>query len=430
VTEQRASLAWLPARTWATPSLGLAVAAFLLPLAGALAPLAIAPLLLVSALLVLALGGHRRLGRLIALRALLAVLGLVCLWATASALWSILPAHSLLEGLRLFAIVASGLILVAEVLGLDALERERVSRALISGFLLALALLAVVALARLALPLPSPGTATARWLRGYTRFDRGATTLALALWPVLLVVGRSGMLWRGIALTGATAVVVLGLPSRAAMLSLLVGMVLLPLGVRMPRLVAGAIGAGVVAIGFAFAVLPLNGAIISRIHEGFPWLHDSALHRLAIWQFGMDRIAERPVLGWGLDAAREIPGGSVLIDDPSLPGQLIGFGQWMPLHPHSAVLQWRLELGIPGAILCTLVVLWLVARIAGSTSVSPRSRAIGLSLTASALVVVLVSYGFWQAWWQSSLWLLAALMLAALPAEESGSARETAGTPA
>jgi O-antigen ligase len=381
-------------------------------------------LLLVSSLLSLALGARRWLGRLTSVGILLLMLGLVCAWATASALWSILPVHSLLEGLRLSAIVAAGLILVAEAMDLDALERERVSRALVLGFLLGLALLALAALARATLPLPVQGTVVAHWLRAYTRFDRGATTLALALWPTLLVVGRPGVGWRGIALVFATALVVLGLPSRAAMLSVLAGLVLLPLGMRMPRLVASVISAGVVAIDLAFAFLPLNGAIISRIHENFPWLHDSALHRLAIWHFGMDRISERPVLGWGLDASREIPGGSTLMDDPSLPERLIGFGQWMPLHPHNAVLQWRLELGIPGAILCTLIVLWLLARVAGSTSAAVRSRAIGLSLTASALVVVLVSYGFWQAWWQSSLWLLATLMLAVAPAEASGVARE------
>jgi hypothetical protein len=35
-----------------------------------------------------------------------------------------------------------------------------------------------------------------------------------------------------------------------------------------------------------------------------------------------------------------------------------------------------------------------------------------MALVAGALVVALVSYGFWQAWWQSSLWITAALAVA------------------
>ena len=40
---------------------------------------------------------------------------------------------------------------------------------------------------------------------------------------------------------------------------------------------------------------------------------DSAGHRLEIWHFAGQRIAERPLLGWGLDASRAIPGGNALI---------------------------------------------------------------------------------------------------------------------
>ena len=418
MTEQPVAMMSPQARSWATPGLGLVVAAFLLPPVAAVAPLAIAPLLAVSSVLALALGAYRRLEQLIPLRPLIVILGLLCLWATASALWSILPLHSLLEGLRLFAIVAAGLIMVLVALDLAAPERERLGRALLWGFLIALALLAVAALARATLPLPPQGTPMARWLRGYARFDRGATALALGIWPSLLVVGRSRAGWRGVALFLATAVVVFGLPSRAAMLSLLVGLGLLPLSLRMPRLVAGAIGAGVVVFGLAFSFATLDSATISRIDQNIPWLQNSALHRLAIWHFGMDRIAERPLLGWGFDASRAMPGGSTLIDDPSMPSRLIGYGLWMPLHPHNAVLQWRLELGIPGLVLCTLVVLWVLSRIATGGTVPARSRAIGLSLSAAALIVALVSYGFWQAWWQSSLWLLAALTLAVAPGDD------------
>ena len=72
----------------------------------------------------------------------------------------------------------------------------------------------------------------------------------------------------------------------------------------------------------------------------------SAGHRLWIWSFAGDRIAERPLTGWGLDASRSIPGGK----DPIRPGET-----WLPLHPHNASLQLWLELGIDRRHACLVL---------------------------------------------------------------------------
>ena len=72
----------------------------------------------------------------------------------------------------------------------------------------------------------------------------------------------------------------------------------------------------------------------------------SAAHRLLIWSFVGDRIAEHPLAGWGLNSSRAIPGGK----DPIEPG-----ASWLPLHPHNAPLQLWLELGVPGAVLLALL---------------------------------------------------------------------------
>jgi O-antigen ligase len=120
----------------------------------------------------------------------------------------------------------------------------------------------------------------------------------------------------------------------------------------------------------------------------------SAGHRLLIWSFAGDRIAERPLAGWGLDASRAIPGGK----DPIRPGQT-----WMPLHPHNAPLQLWLELGVPGAVLFAMVValFWFAL----ATVAWPRlfAAAAGGSLMA-ALVASFASYGIWEEWWLGTLW--------------------------
>jgi O-antigen ligase len=119
----------------------------------------------------------------------------------------------------------------------------------------------------------------------------------------------------------------------------------------------------------------------------------SAGHRLLIWSFVGERIAERPLLGWGLDASRAIPGGN----------QEARLGQnWLSLHPHDAPLQVWLELGTPGAALFAALVglFWLrLDRLVG-----PRLyiAAAGGSL-AAVLAPVFAAYGVWQEWWIGTL---------------------------
>ena len=385
---------------WARPATALAAAGLLMPPSAALAPLALAPLLPIAALAALAMGGRHDLARLLAMRPLVTLLALIGLWGTASAAWSILPSHSFLEGLRFLAICAGGLVLVATGLGLDQAEREQVRRALLCGFGIGLLLLAAAALAHaLWQPLPTDN-AIARWLQRFTRFDRGATTLALAVWPLSLgVTGRHRVLWLA-ALLVATLVVVLALASHAAMLCLLAALATWPIARLLPRATAAALGTALIALAAILPAFPLSMGMVAHVHDALPSLSGSVIHRLAIWHFAIDEIAQRPLLGWGLDAARALPGGSALIQDPRLPELARAGALWMPLHPHNAVLQWRLELGLPGAALCTLVVLWLLGRLGSASTAPPEARARALALVAGALLVALVSYGFWQAWWQ------------------------------
>jgi O-antigen ligase len=119
----------------------------------------------------------------------------------------------------------------------------------------------------------------------------------------------------------------------------------------------------------------------------------SAGHRLLIWSFAGDRIAERPVTGWGLDSSRAIPGA----DDPIRLGET-----WLPLHPHNAALQVWLELGAPGAALFALLAA-IVWRALASIDWPPLfAAAAGASLTI-AFIGCFATYGIWQEWWLGTL---------------------------
>jgi O-antigen ligase len=122
---------------------------------------------------------------------------------------------------------------------------------------------------------------------------------------------------------------------------------------------------------------------------------ESAGHRLMIWSFTGERIAERPFLGWGLDAARAIPGGK----DEIRPAETR-----LPLHPHDSALQLWLELGAPGATLYALIVGLLWLRLGEAPWPRLYAAAAGGSLFAAS-AVAFAGWGIWQEWWLGTLGL-------------------------
>ncbi len=145
-----------------------------------------------------------------------------------------------------------------------------------------------------------------------------------------------------------------------------------------------------------------------ELAEAAPWLPNSARHRVAIWQFTDQLIAERPILGWGLNNARAVPGGNDKVDiwSKDAKGAIFPLPQpRMPLHPHNMALQIWLETGLIGAVIAAWALWRLIRRIDRATGPA------GLAATGAAFAVGMVSFGAWQAWWLCSLWLFAAFSL-------------------
>ena len=387
----------------------LPTTALILPPLAVFAPLGDAPLLAVAALAMLALDGRRclaGLGELESLAILLAALGL---WGTASASWSILPGHSLFEGGRFLLESAGGLAFLAWAFAAAEEERRRLVLALSLGIVLALLLLALERFGN------EPIT---RWWVGIpstqplnlSRFDRGVTVLVLALWPLLCA--AAPLWWRAILLVAVVGMAAV-MASATALLAALASLVAFTLAWLAPRSVAGAMMAGLLALSIAIPIAVPTYDTTIALHQQAPWIKWSGIHRLLIWRFAADRVAERPILGWGMDASREIPGGKVEFNDVLPTLHYPGGAQRLPLHPHDAVLQLQLELGIPGLVLGLAVILWPIWRIGWRAPLSPGRRAGALALGAAALIVGLLSFGVWQAWWLSTVWLAAGLSAAA-----------------
>jgi len=111
-----------------------------------------------------------------------------------------------------------------------------------------------------------------------------------------------------------------------------------------------------------------------------PHLPRSWAARTRIWGFASTHMTERPLFGWGLDASRT-------------------FGSNIPLHPHDASMHLWFELGLPGAIIGSLIWAFVFWQFAKAAPEHRRFAAAGCATATACLVIGAFSFGLWQEWW-------------------------------
>lgn len=375
----------------------------LLPPFSLLAPLAAAPALgLVAALVVLPWlwrgrgPALRALGRDLLHDPVAWLLAALALWGALSLLWSPEPAQGAALLPRVILVGLCGLLLVRLPWAEDAAARRSAGGGLAAGLTLALLWLGIdMGL----LDLRITGWLTNKPSDPENAVKRGLSMLALMVWPAALWLGRHRPS-AGIALAALFAPAILASEAGAAKLALVVGAVVFALGWLVPR-TAFLLSGPVVALAILAQpfVLPSMTAQFELVEQ----TTGSTRHRLVIWNWVSDHVQDRPLTGWGFNMSRSMPGGDAI--DP-----LTG-GEFLPLHPHNAPLQWWLELGVPGALIGAALVVVLSWRAAHRPS-SPAGRAAALASLTAALAVSGVGYGAWQLWWLSVLAILAAIVAA------------------
>ena len=410
------------AKALGRPARWLSICAILAPLITLFDGLAAAPIFAICAMMMIASGWSERPWR--GVPASLAIpFGLALAWALVSCLWTVTPGMQPLRTLAsVTGSVSLGLMAAAVAARLDAPERARVGLCLAIGATLTGSLLLLETLTDFTLTRHVYAI-----LRGHPPADildsmvsRGVVLLFLMSWPALLAVFRRFGWAAAAALFAILAAGVIGDGKHAIMLAMVVGILVFTATLAAPKVVPHALKGATVAIILA---TPLLGLALPPVAElGRIEMFNSARHRMVIWHFALDRLAEHPWRGWGMDAAREMPGA----DDPTTITVIGRSGKTevvdypnMPLHPHNGFLQVWLELGIPGALIL-IAILWGVVEALRRSATGTAERAIATAATASALVIAMVSFGLWQAWWQASLWLTAILLAAVMaPDRES-----------
>lgn len=392
----------------ASGSLQLAVA-LALPLA-IVAPLGLAPLLLAAALGILVGDGWpRRVHRHFAIAT--AVLVLLTLWGALSALWSIDPGRSVSMAARLALTFAAGGILLDKALRLDRRGRRRLAVVAAIGAGAGVLILiseamtgqAILRLGRALLDAREPTP---------VMLNRASTVLALMVWPAAYALYRLGGAVPAIVMLAAAFGALALLENTTSFLACLCGLAAVLAGIAMPRPVRRVVIAGSV-VGILAA--PLVVSVLAGMETLHLQIKPSAVHRLMIWQFTVDRIDERPLLGWGLESARDLPGGDKDVTFATRDGEWTR--QALPLHTHNAALQLRVELGILGSVLLALLVAGAGLAIGRVENRVAHGTRLGLLVT--LLTVSMGSYGVWQFWWLAAVAIsIAALVGVGLPDSE------------
>jgi O-antigen ligase len=341
-------------------------------------------------------------------RPLVAALAALLLLSLAGVGWSIVPGHSINKVGQLLILFVAGLVVVISASTVPAERRLRLGLWLAAG--IGIALIVPIAAWLSTLIYDASGTFFAN-VQTFGHFKRGAALLVLLTGPAAFSLHqRYG--WRpAVALIAAVIACACYVESGLSVVATVTGLVTAALALRFPRPVQVVFAICLIGL---FAAAPLMryapNEIPDTLHEKIvsnPLLGraNSAAHRLLIWQFAADRATDRPILGWGLDSSRAIPGGH---ENPR------GYPERLPLHPHNAILQVWLELGAVGALIAAFAVVWSVLRI-GAAFVTHQAQAVALGMGAATVVTALTAWSIWLSWWIAGIWLIAALMGAVLP---------------
>lgn len=370
----------------------LAGPVFLFPLLAAYVPLSLAVLLPVFVLIVAAnrlLSGMPvfRFDRLstVVFVALLAVVAL-------STQWSIVPDLSWNKLPRTAMIVLLGLVLVAAMSGFETAQTRNLARIFLAGtFVAVVAIVTERIIGEILLSAEIPEFTRNHFLN---TFNRPLALLSIMLWPAVVVLSDRRPVY-GVAAIIGIFVLFSTFQTGAATAAVALGALVFCIVYPAPRIMAPLIG---IVLGLSVLLAPTVNHVLpspKTMFEGYN-LPRSAYHRFLVWDFTSSKIAERPLLGWGFNTSRAIPGGKENLDASEAA---------LPLHPHNAAFQWRLELGVLGAVLGAG--LFIVAGLSAARYGRSRvAQAAATATMASAFCVGMLSFGAWQSWWLSGLFIV------------------------
>jgi exopolysaccharide production protein ExoQ len=238
--------------------------------------------------------------------------------------------------------------------------------------------------------------------------NRGLCAAAVLLWPAALYLYANGKRLLAALLVILCVAGLLGMHSLSSKIGVLAGAVYFYATLYLPRRFANLLLKLLLVGFFAWPLVfyASEGEIRSHAYEHLP---DSSKHRIEIWHFALERWQEKPLLGWGADTSRAMPGG----ENEVYPGWT-----YMPMHPHNAAMQLLLELGIAG-YLTAVAALWFGIHALQRRYAGDRQIMAGLAAVVAAYLAVSFSaFNIWQAWWIAHGILIPVLLISLLKRSE------------
>ena len=389
--------------------------AFFAPILGFIAPKGLSPLVIIGSILGILILWFRR-QRIEWLNfPVFLILLCFCIWALLTSIWSIDVISSSIGSARLLGNFVAGGLLFTIIKNITEDEKVLVLRFFFTGFMIVMCILALELLfagpiffAIKGLDIEQTGGGEVFWL------NHAVVVLSLFVWPIALGLYKKLTLFKinkhpvffivcGFFVILILSIVISFSSGTLALFFGILGAILILIFGRRVAIAAALITAIVsFLLPFGFSVLQNP---ISQINSLIS-LPSSAEHRIAIWKFTSDKVVKNPIIGWGMNASKNIPGGQSFIFSED--GKQ--YGRALPLHPHNTILQIWLELGLPGIVLYVGLCIFIMM-----TSVNRRRLKFESAMIFGQFVTILsisnLSFGMWQAWWISAIWLSAGFMM-------------------
>jgi O-antigen ligase len=294
----------------ARPSVLLGSLVFLTPLLTLLVPLSLAtllPLLVLFAVICRAVSGAPRF-RFSGMPAI--VVAAIIIVAAASAGWSFSAELTWDKLPRTAVIAVVGVVLLAAMSGLEPAQGRTISKAFLAG--IALAFVSILAGRVIGEFLIRTGAIEGAVPHFLNNFNRPLSLLSIMIWPAAVTLTDRRPAY-GIAAVIACLALFATFQTGAATAAIAFGMIVFAAVYAAPRIMAPLTGA---LLGISVLLAPTIGDMLPPPKAMFEQLSlpRSAYHRLLIWQFASEKITERPLLGWGFNTSRAIPGGEENLD--------------------------------------------------------------------------------------------------------------------
>ncbi len=220
-------------------------------------------------------------------------------------------------------------------------------------------------------------------LASVTEYNRGASYFAVFSFPLMAYWWITGKRWQAILFTGLMVLPVLLTESRATRLAFFMGGMVTIIAHSFPNLTRRSL---IYILLFLLTLPFMVTAVFIHHPEWIDTLPPSWQHRVEIWDYMSYRIFERPWVGWGL-------GSSHLLSYAQPHGMTYQYVKSAASHPHDAVIQLWVEVGIPGLILAASAAIALLQK--ASRFASPIIP-FALGAWTAALCISSVAYSFWD----------------------------------